>query len=75
MRYRKMELAMPTTWILLVIVYSAAVSQPVGITNVPGYSSQTDCQTAQSEVTKQFGDPLLIQTGCIPGSSGEKNPR
>ena len=62
----------PMTWILLVIVYSGTASQPVGITSIPSYGSQTDCQTAQNEVTKQFGNaPFQIQTGCIPGSWGE----
>jgi hypothetical protein len=50
-----MELTMaatPMTWILLVIVYSATASQPVGITSVPGYTSQIDCQTAQNDGDK-----------------------
>jgi hypothetical protein len=65
----------PLTWILLVILYSANGPHPIGITNVPGYTSQIDCQTAQNEVRKQFSDPLLlIQTACIPGSWGEAKP-
>ena len=67
---------MVSTWILLVIVYSAttSASAPVGITSVLGYTSQIDCQTAQNEVMKQFTDPLQIQASCIPGSWSEAKP-
>jgi hypothetical protein len=41
------------TWVLFVIVYSAAAAQPVGITSVPGYTFK-DCQTARDEVREKF---------------------
>ena len=44
-----------STWILLVIVYSHTAPQPIGITSVPGYTSQIDCQTAQNEVGEGHG--------------------
>jgi hypothetical protein len=55
------------TWVLFVIVYSAAAAQPVGITSVPGYTLK-DCQTARDEVREKFlPRDFQIQTDCILG--------
>jgi hypothetical protein len=56
------------TWVLFVIVFSAIATQPVGVTSVPGYKSQADCQVARNELLKEFSAPKLqIQADCIPG--------
>jgi hypothetical protein len=56
------------TWVLFVIVYSGTAIQPIGVTSVPGYGSQTDCVVAVNEMQKAFRDPKIeIQTACIPG--------
>jgi hypothetical protein len=65
------------TWVLLVILYAttaAQTAQTVGITNVPGYTSQ-DCYNAREELRQKLLSlprDFQIQIECIPGPAKEK---
>jgi hypothetical protein len=57
------------TWVLFVIVYATTAAQTVGITSVPGYTSQ-DCQNAREELRQKLLSlprDFQIQIECIPG--------
>jgi hypothetical protein len=41
------------TWVLLIIMYTQAGGQPVGITSVPGYTSLGDCMDAGGSRSKR----------------------
>ena len=49
-----------STWIL--VLFLVVNSQPVGITNVPGYASADECDSAGREAAKYSAKYF-----CIPG--------